>query len=44
MKQMIWSSEDRQDDAARVYYQDFQREIMEDESYKVSDEEWADEV
>lgn len=44
MKQMIWSSEDRLDDAARVYYQDFQREIMEDESYKVSDEEWADEV
>ncbi|EIY66447.1 hypothetical protein INE74_02240 [Bacteroides ovatus CL03T12C18] len=44
MKQMIWSSEDRLDDAARVHYQDFQREVMEDESYKVSDEEWADEV
>lgn len=41
---MIWSSKDRLDDTARVDYQNFQREVMEDESYKVSDEEWADEV
>lgn len=44
MKQMIWSSKERLDDAARDYYQDFLREEMDNEAYEVSEEEWADEV
>lgn len=41
---MIWSSKDRLNDTAREDYQKFQREVLEDESYEVSDEKWADEV
>ena len=44
MKQIIWSSEDRLDDNARESYQEFQREMQDDDTYIVSDEEWADEV
>lgn len=44
MKQIIWSSEDILDDDARERYQDSQREITDDDTYTVSDEEWADEV
>lgn len=44
MKRMIWSSEDRLNDTAREDYQKFQREVLEDESYEVSDEKWADKV
>lgn len=44
MKQIIWSSEDRLDDNARERYQEFQREGQDDNTYIVSDEEWADEV
>lgn len=44
MKQIIWSSEDILDDDARERYQDSQREITDDNTYTVSDEEWADEV
>ena len=44
MKQIIWSSEDRLDDDARESYQEFQREMQDDDTYIVSDEEWADEV
>ena len=44
MKQIIWSSEDRLDDNARERYQEFQREVQDDNTYIVSDEEWADEV
>lgn len=44
MKQMIWSSEDKQNDNAREDYQNFQRDFLNDETYKVSDEEWTDEV
>lgn len=44
MKQIIWSSEDRLDDNARERYQEFQREVQDDNTYIVSEEEWADEV
>ena len=44
MKQIIWSSEDRLDDNARERYQEFQREVQDDNTYIVSDEEWTDEV
>lgn len=30
MKQIIWSSEDRLDDNARERYQEFQREVQDD--------------
>ena len=32
------------DDEAREYYQDCQREYLEDDGYTVSDEEWGEEV
>lgn len=44
MKQIIWSNDSRIDDEAREYYQNFQREQLEDDSYTVSDEEWGEEV
>ena len=44
MKQIIWSSEDRLDDNARERYQEFQREVQDDNTYIVNEEEWADEV
>lgn len=44
MKQIIWSSEALLDETAREYYQNFKREELDDDAYKVSDEEWSDEV
>lgn len=44
MKQMIWSSYDLLDETAKEYYQNSQREILDDDCYEVSDEEWAEEV
>lgn len=44
MKQIIWSSYDLLDEKAKEYYQNSQREILDDDSYEVSDEEWAEEV
>ena len=41
MKQIIWSYDSRIDDEAREYYQDTQREFLEDDGYEVSDEEWG---
>ena len=35
MKQIIWSSEDRLDDNARERYQEFQREVQDDNTYIV---------
>lgn len=43
-KQMIWSSMDMLDDEAREQYQELQREVQEDDTYTVSDAEWADVV
>lgn len=44
MKQIIWSSDALLDETAREYYQNFKREELDDDAYKVSDEEWLDEV
>ena len=44
MKQIIWSSDALLDEIAREYYQNFKREELDDDAYKVSDEEWSDEV
>ena len=44
MKQMIWSSYDLLDETAKEEYQNSQREILDDDSYEVSDEEWVEEV
>lgn len=44
MKQIIWSNDSFMDDEAREYYQDCQREFLEDDSYVVTDEEWEDVV
>lgn len=44
MKQMILSSKDLLDETAKEYYQNSQREVLNDEAYEVSDEEWAEEV
>ena len=41
---MIWSSMDMLDDEAREQYQELQREVQEDDTYTVSDAEWADVV
>ena len=44
MKQVIWSNDSRIDDEAREYYQNYQREQLEDDGYTMSDEEWGEEV
>lgn len=44
MKQIIWSNDSRMDDEAREAYQDFQREVLDDDTYEVSDEEWDERV
>ena len=44
MKQIIWSSYDLLDETAKEDYQKSQREILDDDSYEVNDEEWAEEV
>lgn len=41
---MIWSSRALMDDAAKEDYQSSQREMLDDEAYEVSDEEWAEQV
>lgn len=40
MKQMIWTSDDLLNEAAKEDYQNTQREMLDDDSYEVSDEEW----
>lgn len=44
MKQMIWTSDDLLNEAAKEDYQNTQREMLDDDSYEVSDEEWVEEV
>ena len=44
MKHMIWTSDDLLNEAAKEDYQNSQREILADDAYEVSDEEWAEEV
>lgn len=44
MKKMIWSSRALMDDAAKEDYQSYQREVLDDEAYEVSEEEWAEQV
>ena len=39
MKQIIWSSDALLDETAREYYQNFKREELDDDAYKVSDED-----
>lgn len=41
---MIWTSGTWFDDAAREEYQNAQRELLEDDSYEVSDAEWSEAV
>lgn len=41
---MIWSDKDLFDETAKAYYQECQREALEDDFYKANDEEWAEEV
>ena len=43
-KQIIWTSETYLDDDAREEYQQYQREILEDEEYCITDREWAEVV
>ena len=40
MKNIIWSSETASDTSEREFYQKFQREALNDESYTVNDNEW----
>ena len=44
MKRMIWTSDDLLNEAAKEDYQNSQREMLDDDTYEVSDEEWAEEV
>ena len=44
MKHMIWTSDDLLNEAAKEDYQNSQREMLDDDTYEVSDEEWAEEV
>lgn len=44
MEQMIWSLTQSSIKTAKEYYQNSQREILDDDCYEVSDEEWAEEV
>lgn len=44
MKRIIWSSKYRLDNEKREYFQNIKRDILENESYEVSDNEWANEV
>lgn len=44
MKQILWTSDDYLNDEARLEYQEQQRELLEDDKYEVSDEEWTDVV
>lgn len=41
---MIWTSDDLLNEAAKEDYQKSQREMLDDDTYEVSDEEWAEEV
>ena len=43
-KLIIWTSETYLDDDAREEYQQYQREILENEEYCVTDREWAEAV
>lgn len=43
-KLIIWTSETYLDDDAREEYQQYQREILENEEYCVTDREWAEVV
>lgn len=44
MKRTIWSSDFLLDNEEREHYQDFRQAQLENESYEVSDKEWADKV
>ena len=44
MKQIIWTSDEFLNDAARMEFQKCQRELLGDSKYKVSDEEWNETV
>lgn len=44
MKQIIWSYDGVTDNESRAGYQNAQREMLEDDKYEVSDEEWCEEV
>lgn len=44
MKQIIWSNDSLIDNEAREAYQNFKREVLEDDTYEVSNEEWGEEV
>lgn len=41
MKQIIWSNDSLIDNEAREAYQNFKREVLEDDTYEVSNEEWG---
>lgn len=41
---MIWTSDELWNEAAKEEYQGSQREILDDDTYEVSDEEWSEEV
>ena len=43
-KLIIWTSDTYLDDDAREEYQQYQREILENEEYCVTDHEWAEVV
>lgn len=43
-KLTIWTSETYLDDDAREEYQQYQREVLEDEEYCITDREWAEVV
>lgn len=43
-KQIIWTSETFLDDDTREEYQQYQREILEDDEYCITDREWAEVV
>ena len=45
MKHMIfWTSDNLLNEATKEDYQNSQREMLDDDTYEVSDEEWAEEV
>ena len=44
MKQMIWTSDDLLNEASKEDYQNSKREMLDDDTYEVSDEEWAEKV
>lgn len=39
---MIWTSDDLLNEASKEDYQNSKREMLDDDTYEVSDEEWAE--